>query len=170
MKNTIASVVAIALAGIALLIGVTSKPVITNTTVGALAGPDISSPYLSVSNVRREFKAIPMTPATTTICSSLDYFSLIVNVGTTTAATVDVGATLTDNKGLTATTTLFIQSYAIASGAQGSVILPGALPTVATSTILAPNTRVNAKTNEVGVGGYTYGGQCNAVMTVFQTL
>jgi len=145
---------------------------VNSTNLGANGSPNMYVPFLGINEVVSYYQSYDFNVATTTLCavkspsstSTLEYFSLIVETGTSTASTIDVGSSLTNN---TATSTaLFIQSYAVASGARGAVILPGALPSTATSTILAPSTWVVAKTNGAGLGGYTYGGQCKYKFTL----
>lgn len=141
-----------------------------NSIVGSVTGPELLSDFWSVNGVTTFYERRTMNQATTTLCfikspsatTTLEQFTVKVAVGTTTAATIDVGTSLLGVQANATATALFIQSYAIASGAQGSVVLPGALPTTATSTILAPNTFVTAKTNEVGLAGFTYTGSCTA--------
>ena len=129
----------------------------------------IASKYYSVNGVDFAAVQVSMNSASTTLCaipepwsatSTLVLHTVHISTGTSTASTIDVGAS-TNN---TATTSaLFVQSDAVASGAQDTIILPGALPTSATSTIISPGWNIVTKTNEVGVGGYTYGGTCNAL-------
>jgi len=143
-----------------------------NTSLGAPGSPNMYVPFLGINDVVSYYQSFDFNVATTTLCavkspsatSTLEYFSLTVDTGTSTASTIDVGTSLTNNT--STSSALFIQSYAVASGAQGSVVLPGALPSTATSTILAPSTWVVAKTNGAGVGGYTYGGQCKYKFTL----
>ena len=109
------------------------------------------------------------TSATTTPCSIANPFSatstligyeMEITVGTGTAATIDVGTALTP---YATTSDLLIQSSSFAANALGTVPMPGALPTTATSTVISAGEYVNVKTNGAGLGGYTYTGTCTAV-------
>lgn len=142
---------------------------VVKESVGALTGPDISSPYLSVANVRTEFRRQNLATATTTICSiqspsatsTLQGFQLEISTGTGTAATIDIGSHTT---AFATTTSLYVGSYSVGSGATADIAVT---PTTATTTVFAPNTYINAKTNGAGLGGYTYGGTCQAVFRTF---
>lgn len=165
MKKTLFSLAALAVIGAAIF----SYKGPTAPAIGSLTGPDISSPYLAVNNYKQEYRNVALLAASTTVCSvkspgyassTLQAFNLSIRTGTSTSATIDIGSALT---AYATTTSLYVGSYSVASGAQGYVAI---VPSAATTTILAPNTYINAKTNGPGVGGYTYQGSCQADFTV----
>lgn len=137
---------------------------------GALTGPDIYSPYLSVNGVTRFYVSGTFTGATTTPCSmqapsatsTLQFASWQITVGTSTAATIDLGTSTTRY----ATSTNLVAAKSVASGAQGYAYwspLGGSVDDAK----MAPNTWVNVKTAGAGLSGYTYTGTCEAVFQVF---
>lgn len=134
--------------------------------LGAVAGPDISSPYTSVNGLATYQARIPMRAATTTLCaikspsatSTLVHAGWQIGTGTSTAATIDLATSTT----AFATTTNLVAETSVASGANGAVSWASS----GTNGVLAPNTYVIVKTAGVGLSGYTYGGTCSAQFTV----
>lgn len=153
----------IVLAGASSIFPVATNPVIQKTKVGSLA--EIPSPFFCVNNVCRFVARPSMTAATTTICaiqapaatSTLIAASWQITTGTSTAATIDMG-TSTDRY---STTTNLVAAKSIGSGAQGYATWSSAGGS-ADDAIMAPNTWVVVKTAGAGLGGYTYGGNCQA--------
>ena len=146
----------------------TKTQVITNN-LGALAGPDISSTYMSFNGNRYEYRKMAMASATTTICamrapaatSTLEVASFQITTGTSTAATIDLATSTT----AFATTTNLITAKSISSGAQGYAYWHPVGGSINDAT-LAPSEWVVVKTAGAGLGGYTYGGNCQAVFKV----
>lgn len=132
--------------------------------VGAVTGPDSFFPCESHNGVTACFGRTPMAQATTTLCtikspaatSTLISFGLIISVGTSTSALIDIGEGTTP---FATTTGLIVGAASVASGAQSSIY---AQPLATSSLILAPNTYVNAITEAPGLGGYSYTGACSA--------
>lgn len=136
-----------------------SKPA---QVAGALAGPDIISPYFSVGNVRQWYaQTVNLTQASTTVCtlqspnatSTLEEASIYESVSSTTASDIDLG--MSSNP--TATTTI-LGSANVAANGQVNIA-------VASTTIFAPNTYlvVNQKAAAGLIANPT--GQCMASWT-----
>lgn len=139
---------------------------------GAISSPDFDSSYFSYGGVRRFGLRQQMQVATTTLCaiqapaatSSLEFTSFSITTGTSTAATIDIGTSTT----AFATTTNLVAAVSISSGALGQQVWTPAGGSVNDLT-MAPNTYVIVKTAGPGLGGYTYGGTCQAsfIQTVY---
>jgi hypothetical protein len=137
--------------------------------IGAVTGPEVFNDTFTVNGVTKFYRQTKMVAATTTLCamkgpsstSTLDRAAFIINVGTGTAATIDIGTSTT----AFATTTNLSAANSIGSGAQGQAYWS---PTggTANDSMMAPNTYVNVKTAGAGLGGYTYNGTCIAEWTV----
>lgn len=133
--------------------------------LGALTGPDIASPYISVGGLQMYSADVAMRAATTTLCaiqapastSTLRFAGFTITTGTSTAATIDIGTSTT----AFATTTNLSAANSVASGAQGSSYWQPVGGAVRDST-MAPNEWVVFKTAGAGLGGYTYTGTCSA--------
>lgn len=134
---------------------------------GALAGPDIPSPWVRWGGVASYRGTQAMQMATTTLCaiqgpsatSTVSFASWFITGPTSTAATIDIGIGSTAY----ATTSNLVSATAVASGAQGAASwssLNG------TSGVVGPNQYLIIKTAGAGLGGYTYTGKCNAEFTV----
>lgn len=144
-----------------------AKPAPVQQPLGALAGPDIPSPYLRWGDVLVYQAHRSMVAATTTLCalqspaatSTLAWAGWSITTGTSTAATIDIGSGATAY----ATTTNYVSATSVSSGAQGAA--SWGQPT-GTTGILAPNTYVLVKTAGAGLGGYTYAGTCGATFVV----
>lgn len=117
----------------------------------------VSAGGSAVKGVKQSF-----TSATTTPCSiqngnattSLAYFSMQITTGTSTASTFDVSTSTT----AFATSSTLVSSHAVGSGAQTTLSW---FASGAQNAIVAPNEWVIFKTNEAGLGGYTYTGTCS---------
>lgn len=168
MKTFIASLVG-AIVGVSIFAaGYLARPttVAPEPQLGAVSGPDISSPYFSVNGLVTYRSRIAMRAATTTLCaikspsatSTLTYAGWQIGTGTSTAATIDLATSTT----AFATTSNLVAASSVASGAQATVSW---VPST-TNGVLAPNTYVVVKTAGVGSGGYTYGGSCSAEFNV----
>lgn len=138
-----------------------------NTKLGAVSGPDLYSPYWNVNGVRQWFVRQPMNRATTTLCSmrapanatsTLHFASFQIVLGTSTAATIDIG---TSTAGF-ATTTNLVAAKSIASGAQGYSYWSPAGGSVDDAK-MAPGDYVVVKTAGAGLSGYTYRGFCQSI-------
>jgi len=145
-------------------------PQSTPAKLGALTGPDIFSPYLAVNGVTKFYASGTFTAATTTPCSlqapastsTLLFAGWQITVGTSTAATIDLGTSTTRY----ATTTNKVAAKSVAANAQGYAVWTPAGAGV-DDNIMAPNTWVNVKTAGAGLSGYTYTGTCEAVFQTF---
>lgn len=87
--------------------------------VGAFPGPDITTDYLSVNGVKTYYYSSGLKQASTTLCmfktpsatSTLDYASVAITTGTSSATVIDIAkSSITD-----ATTTLLGYSYNLPS-------------------------------------------------------
>lgn len=126
-KLLVGSAVAVLLAGW-IGAGLQPNPVAPEPArqLGALAGPDIQSPYLSVGGVRHEYRSRSLTTATTTVCSlqspsatsTLVHAGLRVGTATTSATTWTLAKNST---GGSATTTL-INTISLAGASQGTLV------------------------------------------------
>lgn len=166
-----ASVVALVIALVVIAAGAAFYAGTTSSTpahtASSITGPDSSNPYFGVNGVQTYETNVRMRNATTTICaikspsatSTLQFASWQIGLGTSTAATIDLA---TSTNPYSTTTPALVVGTSVASGAQASVSWDPA----GTNGTLAPNTYVIAKTAGVGLGGYTYGGDCEATFTV----
>lgn len=134
---------------------------------GAVSGPDLYSPYWNVNGVTTYYYRADMRKATTTLCafllpnatSTVRYASWKVNTGTSTAATIDLATSTTAYS----TTTNLVAATSIASGAKGYASF---IPNQATTDgATGPATYLVVKTAGAGLGGYTYTGTCEAIVT-----
>lgn len=177
MNNSLKKVLAvIAIVAIAALSGhyTGGTRVIENKNPGALTGPDISSPYLSVGGVREEYRHQTLATATTTPCaiqspaatSTLNYAALRIDTATSTATTW----TLAKATSAYATTTK-LAGFSLGSGAFGTM---NASTTPSTSTTIIDDTNVIAPNTYLvwGVAGTIISdatklnGVCQAKFTV----
>ena len=146
--------------------------------LGALSGPDIQSPYLSIGGVRHEYRSKALATGTTTVCSlqapaatsTLIRSALRVGTATTSATTWTVAKNTT---GGSATTTL-INTISLAGASQGTLIasttqtIVGALssdPVI----VFAPNSYLVwgvAGVIHNAVGTIDFGGSCQAEFVV----
>lgn len=140
----------------------------TKPTLGALAGPDIPSPYISFGDVRQfAARTSVLTAATTTVCalqspaatSTLIAGGINFSVSSTSASTVTIAKATTAY----ATTTL-INSASVGANAQATIL--AASTTVSaleqTNRIFAPNTYLVVGMAG-GVGTFSPSGNCEAV-------
>lgn len=172
-KNLIASIV-IGLIAIVASVYLGGTQVVKEITheVGAVSSPDLASRYFSFGGVREWAGRQQMNVATTTLCaiqapaatSTLKFVSFSVTTGTSTSATIDIATSTT----AFATTTNLVSAVSIGSGAQGQQFWSPVGGSVNDNT-MAPNTYVIVKTAGAGLGGYTYGGTCQAsfIQTVY---
>ncbi len=117
-----------------------------NNALGALAGPDIASPYLSWGGVRDWATENAMNTGTTTVCSiqspaatsTLSKASFTVSLASTTKESFDFSV---NNPGSTASTTKRFGSDLTVQATQGGTYL--ASTTDSTITIFPPNYRLN---------------------------
>lgn len=174
-KQIIASVVTLVIAVVAsVYLGGTQvvKEITHEVPVGAVSSPDIPGRYFSYGGVRQWGGRQQMQVATTTLCaiqspaatSTIEYVSFSITTGTSTAATIDIGT----STNAFSTTTNLVSAVSIASGANGQQFWSPVGGSVNDNT-MAPNTYVLVKTAGAGLGGYTYGGTCQAsfVQTVY---
>lgn len=134
---------------------------------GSVSGPDISFPYLGINNLITYYNHIVMNVGTTTLCaikspaatSTIELATWNVSVGTSTAASIDLGYGSTPY----ATSTNLTSATALSSNAIGNTTW---YPTSGTGSVIGPNTYVLVKTAGAGLSGYTYRGTCNAEFTV----
>lgn len=140
-------------------------------TAGALAGPDIASPYLKWGGVAEFNSAQKMNTGTTTLCSiqnpyagtsTLQSFAIQVNTGTSTSALIDL-ATSTDRVSTTTPTTL-LQGQSVPANSRATFSYS---PTSNTN-IVKPGEFVLAKIQQTLSGGYTYNGNCTATFQAVQ--
>lgn len=166
IKTIITGIIAAVMACGALL-AFSHQPVPSPVRLGALAGPDIQSPYLSWGGVTTYKGAVAMHSATTTLCaiqspsstSTVAFASWNVTTGTSTAASIDIGVGSTAY----ATSTTLLSATSLSSGAQGGAAWGAPNGTTA---VIGPNNYVIVKTNGAGLGGYTFGGNCTAQFNV----
>lgn len=162
IKTILASVVLAAAVAVSVVAFVHPAPA-NSPQYGALAGPDIASPYLKWGGVATYNASQFMKTATTTLCSmqnpyaatsSLLSFSMQINTPTSTAAVIDVATSTSAFATTTAGNLLSAQS--VGSNARATFTFDP----VSNNNIVGPGQYVLAKTEGPGVGGYTYGGTC----------
>lgn len=175
MKNNILVSAGVALVVVVLGLVFFGQPA-TNTAIekvreviGAVPGPDISSPYLSVNGVVRHYTSASLITATTTPCvlrgpgatSSLISFTLVTTNSTSTGKQVIFAV---GNAAMQASTTR-LTSYFVAAGAQAALKATTTTESIATTTsnsIVNPDGYVNV--SFVGGGGTdSYTGTCSAI-------
>lgn len=152
------AVLALVIAGVAV-----SKPAqVVEKTIqaGAVASPDIMSPYFSFGGLKHwAGRTDSLTQATTTVCaiqspaatSTLAWAGVLFKVSSTTASTVTLATSTT----AFATTTL-LTSTTIAANAQGYINFQGS-----SANVLAPNTWVVVGMAG-GTGTFSPSGTCQA--------
>lgn len=169
MKNNLivgGVILAIVLGGIGMFTPVGKTATQAVQKLGALAGPDIPSPYLQWGGVYQYNGVQTMQTATTTLCaiqgptatSTVSFADFSVTTGTSTAATIDIGFGSTKY----ATSTNLVSAVSVGSGAKGAGVYTGSTANV----VLPPSNYLIVKTAGAGVGGYTYTGTCAASFTV----
>lgn len=154
MKNTL---IGIGLLAVVAVVGVVyPRPLPTQVVketiekLGAFAGPDFITDFLTFNGIRHTYYRIGMTSATTTPCvqvitgtSTLDFFSADFVISSSTEATV---ATLAKNPvgtGSYATTTVLAQ-LGIAAGAKATMFVQGTSTVNLAGTTAANGAGVNA--------------------------
>lgn len=136
--------------------------------VGAVSGPDISSPYFSYGGVRHwGAKTESLTEATTTVCalqspaatSTLSFGSIRLSVSSTTASTVTMAKATTPYA-----TTSLLASSAVGANAFLTLVATSSLPVGFTT--FAPNTYLVIgmadATPQAGAGTFSPTGVCQA--------
>lgn len=109
---------------------------------GALAGPDIQSPYLSVDGLVHEYRRVGLSLATTTPCavlspsatSTLIHTSVEVRVASSTATVWSASKATT----AFATTTSLLE-FSLGSGAKGTMFLNATSTAVDSKFVFGPN-------------------------------
>ena len=141
---------------------------------GALTGPILPYNYFGFGDV--VYMNVPQTMmlATTTLCafenpfdtasSTLIDFTYQITVGTSTAATMVLA---TSTSVYSTSSAPFVAARTVASGAQDSSVFLPAAGYNGNGSIIGPNEYVLLKTEGVGLGGYTYTGNCKATFRGF---
>lgn len=164
---TIAAIAVIALiAGFVYVSGTASAP-----ALGAVSGPDITSPYLSVNGVATFYNRKAFTQASTTVCAvkSPNATSTLVRgsgvamrVSSTSASVITIAKSATAY----ATTTLIGSQIAVAANAQAHVVASTtAAQDAAGAAVFAPNTYLVVSMSG-GAGTFSPTGTCHADFTV----
>lgn len=138
----------------------------TDTVFGAISGPDITSPYLSVNGVQSWYTKKGLVTSTTTPCaikapaatSSLESASVLFRTSSTSASVVTIAKAATAY----ATTTRLGTVTAIAANAQASIV---GTTTAANGVVFAPNEWLVVGM-QGGVGSFSPVGSCQAVFQV----
>lgn len=138
---------------------VASVPIPADSVLGALSGPDISSPYLNVNGVTKQYRSIALNQASTTICSlrspaatsTLVFGSVKILTPTTTTISLEIAKSTVPD----ATTTRL--AYDLSVAGQTTMVVAVGTSTDATAPsnvvytifqddlIFAPNTYLNVK-------------------------
>lgn len=144
---------------------VTERIIEKQVSAGSVTGPEVFSDYFSIGGVVKYFYRVPMTVASTSLCSikspaatsTIAYINWIVNKGTTTAAYI----TIATSTGAYATSSSdeLVADTSLASGEQGYVDWRSVGGGVQDN-IISPSNYVLVKTAGAGLGGYTYTGYC----------
>lgn len=173
-RNTIivALVVGLIVSGGFWLMRPDNTTVIKEPGVGALAGPDILSSYISVNGLYTYFNTSDMVTSTTTVCaiqspaatSTLRHGGALFTTGSTTAAMVTLAKSAT-----AFATTTSLGRHVVTANAQGMVLAS----TTPTATNLNPDIVFGPSEWFVvglsgGVGTFSPAGQCNATFEVWQ--
>lgn len=136
---------------------------IEEPTLGALAGPDIPSPWLKWGGFTTFHSKQAMQTATTTLCAiqnpkssttTLQSFTAQVTSGTSTAAFISL-ATSTSQYA-TVTVNELITDHSVPANNQTTVTYNGS------NNVIGPSEYVLFQTAGAGLGGYTYTGTCQA--------
>lgn len=131
--------------------------------VGAISSPDLPWTYLSWGGMATFRNQSAMRGATTTLCAiqspaattTLAFAGYTITVGTSTASNLDLA---TSTSAFATTSAVLISNTSVASNAQASQSWFSS----GTNSIIAPNTWVIVQAGNVGLGGYTYVGSCDA--------
>lgn len=144
---------------------------------GALAGPDIPSPYLNWGSVRTWNYSTALKQSASTTCSflspsassTLEAAGIKFDTASSSAIIVDIGKSTS----AFATTTLIGTTYNIAAGAQ-AFIQASTSPAAGAVTVFAPNTYLNFKAAGGAIGtdatGFVPVGRCQAQFIEYPTL
>lgn len=137
----------------------------TETPLSAVSSPDVSSPWLRWGGVTVYNAKQTMQTATTTLCaiqnprtatSTIRSFVAQIQTGTSTAAAISLATSTLQYA--TSTSDELIADYSVASGGQTTVSFTG----TTNANIIGPNQWLLFRTAGAGLGGYTYGGHCQA--------
>lgn len=166
-KNLIIAVLVIAV----LVIGgiaITNKEMVVET-VGSAAGPLMPWDYYGVGGVVQNKAVFPsMQAATSTLCwfdpsnagltgtTTLERVSFQIDTGTSTAATIVIA---TSTSRYATSTTDVLGTNTVASGNKGTFSYNAS---GANTNLIGPGDFLLVKTVGVGLGGYTFGGHCQA--------
>lgn len=141
--------------------------------IGALAGPDIPYPYISVGGLVMEFRSMDFNGATSTPCSfispastsTLAFTSFNVTTATGTALTVSLATSTVPN----ATTSVLTNDMALASGNKNTFSYSGTSTTALTASTwdrIPPNTYltwgIKGVNQATGYVAAAFGGTCKA--------
>ena len=154
--------------GAVLPMGKQNKTVVERVieNVGAVPGPDMSFPFIGVNGVRVWPMTAKMNAASTTLCAFktptatttiIRSYSLQIETATATAAHITI-ATSTKSAA-TSTSNALVSNYGVPANT-GTTI--AGVPANQLG-ILAPSEYLLFMTAGAGLGGYTYGGSCNAL-------
>lgn len=142
-----------------------------SAVVGAFAGPDIYSEYLTFNGTEFHYASVPMRTATTTVCSiktpnstsTITSGMVLFRTSSTSASTITIAKGVTPN----ASTTV-IKTQAVAAGAQATVLVASSTMSAAAqvTNTFAPSTYVNVLMRK-GIGTFSPTGRCDVV---FQTV
>lgn len=147
-------------------------PIVPAPQLGALAGPDIASPYLRWGD-QVTFKAhVPLLTennATTTLCnilspaatSTLTSASVQLDTSTTSAMQIEIAKSTAPD----ATTTLIGTMSKLAANSRETLVA-STTPTGGKLTIFAPNTWFVVKAGPSSAGSLGVAGSCNATFEV----
>lgn len=138
--------------------------------VGAISGPEISSPFLSVNDVKKHYYSSSLVTATSSICmfraqvnatTSLLGWYLRLDVATTVAYRITLASSTVQSA-----TTTFIQSFDRAAGEVGALHF---VPTTTAKSVFAPGTYLTVgMSGGLGQGlGAVPTGKCQAVFQEF---
>lgn len=114
--------------------------------LGAISGPTITSPYLTINDVENTYFSSGFNTASSTLCSfkllatsTLAFTSMQITTATNTALTIDFGKSTVPD----ATTTAIGSTAAVASSAKATVVASTTLGL--TSNTFAPGDYINIK-------------------------
>lgn len=139
--------------------------------LGAVTGPDSYLPYVANNNVREYSYSKNLATGTSTVCSfktpaattTLRHAAIRFTLASSTATVLDIAK----DTSFAATTTKIGSTYAIAAGAQATIVASTTGSVAGDATLFAPSTYLNFKIGPTtGDGaGHAATGLCNAVFT-----
>ncbi len=147
-----------------------ASSVSTGPTLGAVSGPDISSPYQCINGLCTFYYRVPFAQATTTVCA-IKSPNATTTIGSFTANFVTSSSTATNitlAKAATqyATTTL-VGTLSIAANGSGTAIA-STTPLLNTTNLVSPNTFLVTGMAGGGGGAFSPTGTCNATLISVQ--